>query len=122
MKTSEIEVRDMLSVLSVDGVEKLIGEVPGVESVTVNFAAGSAAVRYDETRLKAADIKVAAHQQANAAPVEPVASDKTPAKAGAAPAAPTAAVGGAAPSGGSNDKPNASAMPDVAVAPTVAPA
>ena len=40
MKTSVIEVHDMLSVLSVDGVEKRIGEVPGVESVTVNFAAG----------------------------------------------------------------------------------
>ena len=50
MKTSVIEVHDMLSVLSVDGVEKRIGEVPGVESVTVNYAAGSATVRYDETR------------------------------------------------------------------------
>ena len=57
MKTSVIEVHDMLSVLSVDGVEKRIGEVPGVESVTVNFAAGSATVRYDETRLDVADIK-----------------------------------------------------------------
>ena len=35
MKTSVIEVHDMLSVLSVDEVEKRIGEVPGVESVTV---------------------------------------------------------------------------------------
>jgi copper chaperone CopZ len=41
----------MLSVLSVLEVEKRIGEVPGVESVTVNYAAGSATVRYDETRL-----------------------------------------------------------------------
>jgi Cu2+-exporting ATPase len=57
MKTSVIEVRDMLSVLNVAGVEKRIGEVPGVESVTVDFAAGSATVRYDETRLNAADIK-----------------------------------------------------------------
>jgi P-type Cu2+ transporter len=57
MKTSVIEVRGMLSVLSVLGVEKRIGEVPGVESVTVNFAAGSATVRYDETRLEIADIK-----------------------------------------------------------------
>ena len=38
MKTSVIEVHDMLSVLSVDGVEQRIGEVPGVESVTVNYA------------------------------------------------------------------------------------
>jgi copper chaperone CopZ len=62
MKTSVVEVRDMLSVLSVDGVEKRIGEVPGVESVTVNYAAGSATVRYDETRLKIADIKSAVRQ------------------------------------------------------------
>ena len=57
MKTSVMEVKDMLSVLSVVGVEKRIGEVPGVESVTVNFAAGSATVRYDETRLSLADIR-----------------------------------------------------------------
>ena len=57
MKMSVIEVRDMLSVLSVLGVEKRIGDVPGVESVTVNHAAGTAAVRYDETRLQIADIK-----------------------------------------------------------------
>ena len=62
MKTSVIEVRDMLSVLSVLGVETRIGEVPGVESVTVNYAAGSATVRYDETRLEAADIKAAVRQ------------------------------------------------------------
>ena len=52
MKTSVIEVHDMLSVLSVDEVEKRIGEVPGVESVTLNYAAASATVRYDETRLE----------------------------------------------------------------------
>ena len=57
MKTSVIEVRDMLSVLSVRGVEERIGEVPGVESVTVNFSAGNATVRYDETRLDISDIK-----------------------------------------------------------------
>lgn len=57
MKTSNIKVRDMLSVLSVSGVEKRIGEVPGVESVTVNFAAETATVRYDETRLNIADIR-----------------------------------------------------------------
>lgn len=62
MKTSEIEVRDMLSVLSVQGVESRIGEVPGVESVTVNYAGGSATVRYDETRLSVGDIKSAVRQ------------------------------------------------------------
>jgi Cu2+-exporting ATPase len=57
MKTSVINVRDMLSVLSVAGVEERIGEVPSVESVTVNFAAGNATVRFDETQLDLADIK-----------------------------------------------------------------
>ena len=57
MKTSVMDVHDMLSVLSVVGVEQRIGEVPGVESVTVNFAAGNATVRFDETRLDLADIK-----------------------------------------------------------------
>ncbi len=63
MKTSVMEVRDMLSVLSVDEVERRIGEVPGVESVTVNHAARSATVRYDETRLDVADIKSAVRQR-----------------------------------------------------------
>lgn len=62
MKTSDIEVKDMLSVLSVVGVENRIGEVPGVESVTVNYAAGFATVRYDETRLNVTDIKSAMRQ------------------------------------------------------------
>ena len=63
MKTSIIHVHDMLSVLNVEEVEKRIGEVPGVESVTVNFAAENATVRYDETRLEAADIKSAVRQK-----------------------------------------------------------
>ncbi|MBK7580112.1 MAG: heavy metal translocating P-type ATPase [Myxococcales bacterium] len=65
MKTSVIEVHAMLSVLSVDEVEKRVGEVPGVESVTVNWAAGTATVRYDETRLEIADIKSAVRQRGN---------------------------------------------------------
>ncbi|MDZ4745744.1 MAG: heavy metal translocating P-type ATPase [bacterium] len=76
MKTSVIEVHAMLSVLSVDEVEKRIGDVPGVESVTVNFAAGSATVRYDETRLEVADIKSAVRQRgyASDSPVTPPAA------------------------------------------------
>lgn len=62
MKTSVIDVKDMLSVLSVPGVEERIGKVPGVESVTVNYAAGNATVRYDETRLEIADIKSGVRQ------------------------------------------------------------
>jgi Cu2+-exporting ATPase len=79
MKTSVIEVHDLLSVLTVDEVEARIGAVPGVESATVNFAAGSATVRYDETRLDVADIKAAVHQHGRHATVAP---------APAAPAAP----------------------------------
>ncbi|MEO7889390.1 MAG: heavy-metal-associated domain-containing protein [Vicinamibacterales bacterium] len=63
MKTSVIKVHDMLSVWSADEVEKRIGDVPGVESVTVNFAAESATVRYDETRLEVADIRSAVRQR-----------------------------------------------------------
>jgi len=80
MKTSVIEVRDMLSVLSVAGVEKWIGEVPGVKSVTVNFAAKNATVRYDETRLRVADIKLdvrqRGHQRATEQPPEQASQDK----------------------------------------------
>ena len=63
MKTSVIEVHDMLSVLTVDEVEQRLAGVPGVDSATVNYAAGNATVRYDETRLEVADIKVMVHQR-----------------------------------------------------------
>ena len=63
MKTSVIEVHDMLAAMSVDEVEERIVKVPGVESATVNYAAGNATVRYDETRLDVADIKAAVHQR-----------------------------------------------------------
>ncbi len=71
MKTSVIDVRDMLSVLSVLGVEDRIGEVPGVESVTVNHAAATATVRYDETRLHVGDIKSDVRQRGYAVAHEP---------------------------------------------------
>jgi Cu2+-exporting ATPase len=76
MKTSVIEVHDMLAVLSLDEVESRVGEVPGVESVTVNYAAGSATVRYDETRLKVGDIKSAIRLRANE-PAPPSAKEAT---------------------------------------------
>ncbi len=62
MKTSVIKIDDMLSVWSLDEVESQIGAVPGVESVTVNFAAESATVRYDETRVAVSDIKSTVHE------------------------------------------------------------
>lgn len=87
MKTSVIEVHDMLSVFSVEEVEKRIGEVPGVESVTVNFAAGNATVRFDETRLENADIKIAVRQRG----YEATAPAAEAGKAGEAQTAPGAA-------------------------------
>jgi P-type Cu2+ transporter len=77
MKTSVMEVRDMLSVLSVQGVEDRIGDVPGVESVTVNFSAGNATVRYDETRLDIADIKSDVRQRGYDEEAAPGASGKS---------------------------------------------
>ena len=95
MKTSVMEVHDMLSVLSVDGVEQRIGEVPGVESVTVNFAAGTATVRYDETRLEIADIKAAVrqsgHESATPAAAAAAAGHKDHMAPGAPPATPAPA-------------------------------
>lgn len=74
MKTSIIEVSDILSILTVDEVEKRIGEVAGVESATVNYAAGNATVRYDETLLTVADIKVLVHQRGQQATTSCLAS------------------------------------------------
>ena len=59
MKTSLIEVHEMLSALSLDKVGKWIWEVPSVESVSVNFTAGNATGHYDETRMEVGDIKSA---------------------------------------------------------------
>ena len=70
MKTSVIEVHDLLSVLTVDEVEKRLEDVAGVESATVNYAAKNATVRYDETLLEVADIKVLVHQRGQHPPGE----------------------------------------------------
>ena len=75
MKTSVIEVRDLLSVLTVDEVEKRIEDVAGVESSTVNYDAKNATVRYDETLLEVADIKVLIHQRGQPSPGESQAKD-----------------------------------------------
>ena len=107
MKTSVMGVRDMLSVLSVQGVEERIGEVPGVESATVNYAAGSATVRYDETRLEIADIRSAVRQSGyesdapNGAAVDSGHKDHAAPGAPSAPApvGPKAPLGATAPAG-----------------------
>ena len=141
MKTSVIEVHDMLSVLAVDEVEKRFGEVPGVESATVNYAAGNATVRYDETLLNVADIKVLVHQRGkqpagggqqdkaapDAPPSTPVAAEsKPPTDASAvvpAPAIPAAdAHKGHAASVAQPSTPVAAAPKADPVAPAVVPA
>ena len=96
MKTSAIEVHDMLSVFSVDEVEQRIGEVPGVQSVTVNFAAGNATVRYDETQLEATDIKSAVRQRGHEA-ATPADTAADAGHAGHAPPAASPAGSAAAP-------------------------
>ena len=80
MKTSIIEATDMLSVLTVDEVEKRFGEVPGVESATVDYAAKNVTVRYDETLLEAADIKVLVHQRGQQSAGESKPSDDSASK------------------------------------------
>ena len=128
MKTSAIDVHDMLSVFSIDDVEKRIGEVPGVQSVTVNFAAGNATVRHDETRLEATDIKSAVRQRGfdPAAPAAGQAGygDEGKAASGAPPAAPeaasaepsaapdAAAYNAAAPHAAAGDEPKDKAAPE----------
>ena len=84
MKTSVIAVPDLLSVLTVDEVEARITNVPGVDSATVNYAARNATVRYDETRLDIADIKVLAHQRVTHSAVapEPMSADNAKAPVG----------------------------------------
>ena len=120
MKTSAIEVHDMLSVFSVDEVEKRIGEVPGVQSVTVNFAAGNATVRYDETQLEVTDIKSAVRQRshnadtpAGAAPDADHAGHAPPAAPSESPkpAAPTSASGATVAEGSGNAAPPDKAAP-----------
>ena len=116
MKTSAIEVKNMLSVFSIEEVEKRIGEVPGVQSVTVNFAVGNATVRYDETQIEATDIKSAVRQRGfdPAAPIAGPAGDGDEDKAasGAPPAAKEAAS--AEPSAAPDAAASNAAAPDVA--------
>jgi Cu2+-exporting ATPase len=57
MKTSVIEVSGLLSVLSAQGVEKQLMNLPGIEKAEVNYVAGSATVIYDETVIDLKTIK-----------------------------------------------------------------
>lgn len=112
MKTSVIEVHDMLTVFSVDEVEKRIGEVPGVGSVTVNHAAGNATVRFDETRLEIADIKSAVRQRG---------FDSTAAGASNSPASAPPTKGGGHEGHASPEAPIAAASPAASKQPLAPP-
>ncbi len=51
MKTSTIEVGELVSTLSATGVERQLSTLPGVHHANVNYVAGSATVHYDEARI-----------------------------------------------------------------------
>ena len=116
MKTSVMEVRDMLSALSVDDVERRIGEVPGVESVTVNYAARNATVRYDETRLEIADIRSAVRQRGHESAAPAAASAGDGYEGNTAPGAPPATAAPALTSGAPKSAPDAAAAAPAAPA------
>ena len=124
MKTSIIEVTDMLSVLTVDEVEKRFGEVSGVASATVNYAAGNATVRYDETLLEVADIKILVHQRGQQSAGESQAKAGGEAKPGPKPGVkpqPEAAPASASPPKPALPK-SAPAAPNIAPKPSKPPA
>ena len=51
MKTSTIEVGELVSTLSAAGVNRQLSTLPGVHHADVNYVAGSATVHYDESRI-----------------------------------------------------------------------
>lgn len=120
MKTSVIEVHDLLAVLTVDDVEKRFGEVPGIESATVNYAAGNATVRYDETLLEVADIKILVHQRGQHEAGEPKSGDDSKDKP--AHKHDEGSMPDAAPASASSPEPAAPKAAPVAPASTPAPA
>ena len=112
MKTSVIEVRDMLSVLTIDEVEKRFVDMAGVESATVNYDAKNVTVRYDETLLEVADIKVLMHQRGQQSTNESPAKDRREEKPEPKPTANPAA----------SPTPNPTPSPGVKPTPQAAPA
>jgi Cu2+-exporting ATPase len=57
MKTSTVEVGELVSSLSAAGVQRQVAALPGVHHVDVNYVAGSATVHYDETKTSLEDIR-----------------------------------------------------------------
>ena len=51
MKTSTIEVGELVSTLSAAGVHRQLSTLPGVHHADVNYVAGSATVHYDEAKV-----------------------------------------------------------------------
>ncbi len=51
MKTSTIEVGELVSTLSAAGVQRQLSTLPGVFHADVNYVAGSATVHYDEAKI-----------------------------------------------------------------------
>ena len=51
MKTSTIEVGELISTLSAAGVQNQLSTLPGVHHADVNYVAGSATVHYDESKI-----------------------------------------------------------------------
>src|SRR3990167_2728773 len=51
MKTSTVEVGELVSSLSALGVQRQVAALPGVHHVDVNYVAGSATVHYDESLI-----------------------------------------------------------------------
>ena len=50
MKTSTVEVGELVSTLSAAGIERQLSKLPGVHHADVNYVAGSATVHYDEAQ------------------------------------------------------------------------
>ena len=50
MKTSTVEVGELVSTLSAEGVKRQLSTLPGMHHADVNYVAGSATVHYDEAQ------------------------------------------------------------------------
>ena len=51
MRTSTVEVGELVSTLSAAGVHRQLSTLPGVHHADVNYVAGSATVHYDEAKI-----------------------------------------------------------------------
>ena len=126
MKTSVMQAHDMLSVFSVDEVEKRIGEVPGVESADIKSAVrqrgfepaapvdGSPGDAHEGHTAAGAPPAAAATAASSSTPTAPTAASATEPDNTAASATPDRAPDEppAAPAAGAGDSPKDSAAPE----------